>query len=178
VIERYVSIGQIAEISDELFTVADLSRLWVVAESPEQDAQEVTLGSRAEVHISALPHEHITGKLIYVADTVKPTTRTVTMRIEVENPKRKIKPEMLADMIIRRPAEKALTIPARAVLREGDRDHVFVQTAPDRFELRPVTLDADRDGQRRVMAGLKAGERIVVDGAFHLNNVRLLKELE
>jgi len=178
VIERKISVGTIAEISDELFTVADLSRVWVAAEAPEQDAHVVQVGSRVEAIIPALPRQHYVGKIVFIADTVKPETRTVTMRMEVENPQRAIKPEMLADLVINRRTEQALSVPARAVLREGDRDHVFVELAKDRFELRPVSLDADRYGRRRVWAGLKEGDRIVVEGAFHLNNVRNLKELE
>jgi cobalt-zinc-cadmium efflux system membrane fusion protein len=178
VIERKISVGQIAEISDELFTVADLSQVWVAAEAPEQDAHVIQVGSRVEVNIPALPKQRFMGKIVYIADTVKPETRTVTVRMEVDNPQRKIKPEMLADMIINRSSEKVLTIPAEAVLRDADRDHVFIEVAKDRFELRPVTLDPDRDGRRRVLAGLSVGDRIVVDGAFHLNNVRNLKELE
>jgi cobalt-zinc-cadmium efflux system membrane fusion protein len=81
-------------------------------------------------------------------------------------------------MVIKQAAESAPTIPAQAVLREADRDHVFVALGKDRFALRPVTLDADREGRRRVLEGLKTGDRIVVEGAFHLNNVRKLKELE
>jgi cobalt-zinc-cadmium efflux system membrane fusion protein len=138
----------------------------------------VERGGFAEVQIPALPKRRITGKIIYVADTVNPTTRTVMVRMEVKNPEHKIKPEMLAGMIIQRPLESALTIPAKAVVRVGDRDHVFVQTAADSFELRPVVLGVEHDGQRRVISGLAEGQRIVVEGAFHLNNERIRKELE
>ncbi|GAB6046241.1 efflux RND transporter periplasmic adaptor subunit [Methyloparacoccus murrellii] len=178
VIERHISVGQIAEISDELFTVADLSRVWVVAEAPEQDAHIVQMDSRVEVKVSALPRESFIGKIVFIADTVKPETRTVTMRMEVDNTHRKLKPEMLADMLIKRPAERVLMLPSAAVVRVNDQDHVFVAVASDRVELRPVSLGEDKEGQRRVFAGLAGGERIVVEGAFHLNNVRLLKELE
>ncbi len=178
VIERHISVGQIAEISDELFTVADLSRVWAVAEAPEQDAHMAQIGSRVEVHIPALPKEQFTGKIVFVGDTVNPETRTVTLRMEVENTHHRIKPGRLVDMVIKQAAESAPTIPAQAVLREADRDHVFVARGKDRFALRPVTLDADREGRRRVLEGLTTGDRIVVEGAFHLNNVRKLKELE
>lgn len=178
IIERHLSVGQIAEPSDELFTIADLSQVWLVAEAPEQEAHRVELGGRAEVQIPALPNQHITGKLIYVADTVNPVTRTVTVRIEVKNPHHRIKPEMLASMVIRRPAETALSVPARAVVRVGEQDHVFVQTAADHFELRPVSLGHEHEGRRRVEEGLAEGQRIVVEGAFHLNNERVRKELE
>jgi membrane fusion protein, heavy metal efflux system len=178
VIERHISVGTIAEISDELFTVADLSQVWVAAEAPEQDAHVVQVGNRVEVHIPALPQQHFIGKIVFVADTVHPETRTVTMRMQVDNPQRTIKPGMLADMLIKRSTDSVLTIPAQAVLREADKDHVFVEVDKDRFTLRPVILDADQDGRRRVLSGLTVGERIVVEGAFHLNNVRNLKELE
>jgi cobalt-zinc-cadmium efflux system membrane fusion protein len=178
VIERHISIGQIAQPADDLFTVADLSRVWVVAEAPEQKAYLVERGGRAEVQIPALPGQTLTGKVIYVADIVNPATRTVTVRMEVENPERRIKPEMLAAMVIQRPAVRTLLIPAKAVVRSGDGDYVFVKAGADRFELRAVTLGPEQDGTRPVLNGLQAGDPIVVDGAFHLNNERIRKELE
>jgi cobalt-zinc-cadmium efflux system membrane fusion protein len=178
VLERKVSIGQIAQPSDDLFTIADLSEVWVVAEAPEQQAYLVETGGQAEVQIPALPGQKITGKIIYVGDIVNPSTRTVTVRIEVKNPDRKIKPEMLATMVIHRPRITSLNIPAKAVVRTGDRDYVFVQTSQDEFVLTPVSLGPDLGGLRRVIAGLNEGQQIVVSGAFHLNNERIRKELE
>jgi cobalt-zinc-cadmium efflux system membrane fusion protein len=178
VIEREISIGQIVQPADDLFTIADLSEVWVVAEAPEQKAYLVEIGGRAEVQIPALPGQKITGKVIYVADIVNPSTRTVTVRMELENPERKIKPEMLATMVIHRPRITSLNIPAKAVVRTGDRDYVFVQASEDQFVLTPVSLGPDLGGLRRVIAGLTEGQRIVVDGAFHLNNERIRKELE
>lgn len=178
VIERQISVGQIAQPSDDLFTVADLSRVWVVAETPEREAHKLAPGRPAEVDIPALPRERITGKVIYVADIVNPATRTVTVRMEVENARRKIKPEMLAEMVIRQPEETGLAVPAQAVVRIGEIDHVFVQVAPDRFELRPVALGPEQEGRRWVAEGVSLGQPIVVEGAFHLNNERIRKELE
>jgi cobalt-zinc-cadmium efflux system membrane fusion protein len=178
VIERHISVGQIAQPADDLFTVADLSRVWVVAETPEREAYKLAPGRPAEVEIPALPKERITGKVIYVADTVNPATRTVTVRMEVENARRKIKPEMLAEMVIRQPEETGLAVPAQAVVRIGEIDHVFVQAASDRFELRPVALGPDQEGRRWVAEGLSLGQPVVVEGAFHLNNERIRKELE
>ncbi len=178
VIERKISIGQIVEPADDLFTIADLSEVWVVAEAPEQKAFLVEIGGQAEVQIPALPGQKITGRVIYVADTVNPSTRTVTVRMEVKNPERKIKPEMLATMVIHRPRVSSLNIPAKAVVRTGDHDYVFVQVTEDKFVLTPVSLGPDLGGMRRVIAGLTEGQRIVVDGAFHLNNERIRQELE
>lgn len=178
IIERKISIGQIVEPADDLFTIADLSEVWVVAEAPEQQAFLVEIGGQAEVQIPALPGQKITGRVIYVADTVNPSTRTVTVRMEVENPERKIKPEMLATMVIHRPRVSSLNIPAKAVVRAGDHDYVFVQITGDKFVLTQVSLGPDLGGIRRVIGGLTEGQRIVVDGAFHLNNERIRKELE
>jgi cobalt-zinc-cadmium efflux system membrane fusion protein len=178
VIERDVFLGQITQPTDDLYTIADLSQVWVVAEAPEQKAYLIEPNGQAEVQIPALPGQRVTGRLFYVSDIVNPTTRTVTVRMEIDNPERKIKPEMLATMIIQKPAVTELGIPAKAVVRTGDQDHVFVRTASDRFALRAVSLAPEQGGFRRVVEGLTAGESIVVDGAFHLNNERIRKELE
>ena len=178
IIDRHISVGSIAEISDELFTVADLSHVWVVADAPEREAHQVRVGTRVEVNIPALPNPRFIGKIVLIADVVNPDTRTVTMRMEVDNLQRRIKPEMLATMFIRHPSQNTLMIPAGAVLREEDKDHVFVETSADHLELREVVLDKDIDGRRKVISGLKPGEPIVVEGAFHLNNIRHLKDME
>lgn len=173
IIERHVSVGQIAQPADDLFTLADLSRLWVVAEVPEQSAYHIHLGQQSEVEIPALPGEHFRGKIIYIADLVNPTTRTVTVRMQVNNPQRRLKPAMLANMLILNKQDTELTVPATAVVRDHDRDHVFVQTSANQFMLRSVALGPDNEGQRKVIGGLDTGEKIVVEGAFHLNTHRV-----
>lgn len=178
VIRRDVTLGQVVQPADTLFTVADLSHVWVVAEVPEQDAFLVRRGEEAEVEIPALPGGPLHGPLIYVADVVNPETRTVTVRMDVENPDRSIKPAMLATMLIRREGTQHLVVPAQAVVRDNDRDHVFVQIEPRRFELRPVELAPGGGDRARVLAGLVRGEHLVTDGAFHLNNERLRTALE
>ena len=178
VIERKVTPGQVVQPADALFTVADLSHVWLVAEVPEQQADLVRKGEAAQAEIAALGGRRIEGRLIFVSDTVKPETRTVTVRMDVENADRTIKPEMLASMLIQGASQRRLVVPAAAVVREGDRDHVFVQLDPQRFQLRRVVLGQESAGFVPVLEGLKAGERIVGGGAFHLNNERKRKELE
>jgi cobalt-zinc-cadmium efflux system membrane fusion protein len=178
VIERNVTVGQVVQPSDALFTIADLSHVWLVAELPEQLAHWAHEGDEASADIAALPDEVIKGKLIYVADIVNSKTRTVTVRMDVANPRYIIKPQMLATLMIRKQGMRELVLPDSAVVRDKNRDHVFVEIRPGEFELRPVQLGI-RDGQfKRVVEGLKTGERVVVDGVFHLNNQRLRKELE
>lgn len=178
VIERKVTPGQVVQPADALFTVADLSHVWLVAEVPEQQAALVKKGEAAQAEIPALSGRRIEGRLIYVADTVNPNRRTVTVRMDVDNPERMLKPEMLASMLIQGAPQRRLLIPAAAVVREDNKDYVFVQLDAQRFQLRPLTLGQESNGQIPVQAGLKSGESIVIDGAFHLNNERKRKELE
>ena len=178
VIERNVTVGQVVQPADALFTVADLSHVWLIAELPEQQAHWARLGDEANADIAALHDENLSGKLIYVADLVNPETRTVTVRMDLPNPQRILKPHMLATLLIRKQGADYLVLPDSAVIREDNKDHVFVQIAQDKFMLRPVQLGEDEGGIRPVINGLKAGEKVVTDGGFHLNNERMRKELE
>ena len=178
VIERHITLGQVVQPTDSLYTVADLSQLWLVAEVPEQQAQWAREGDQVQAEIPALPDLEIKGNLIYVADMVDPDTRTVTVRMALANPLRLLKPQMLATLKITKPASQTLVAPDQAVVREHDQDYVFVQIAPMRFEMRAVRLGREENAGRLVLDGLKSGERIVVNGAFHLNNERLHGSLE
>jgi cobalt-zinc-cadmium efflux system membrane fusion protein len=98
--------------------------------------------------------------------------------MDVDNPDRLLKPEMLASMLIQGTPQRRLLVPAAAVVREDNKDHVFIQLDGMRFQLRPVILGQESSGYVPVQSGLKSGERIVTEGAFHLNNERKRKELE
>lgn len=182
VIERQVSQGQVAQPGDPLFTVADLSNVWVVGALPEQIARSVQTGQNVQIDVPALgltvEETPISGKIIYVGDTVSPETRTVTIRTQVDNKDLALKPQMLATMKIQGAMEKTLAIPALAVVRENDRDHVYVKKAENHYRLTPVELGAASGGLRPVLKGVSEGSQIVVEGAFHLNNERKRAELE
>jgi cobalt-zinc-cadmium efflux system membrane fusion protein len=178
VIERKITQGQVVQPADALFTVADLSHVWLVAEIPEQQAGLVKTGGISEAEITALAEHSLKGKLIFVSDTIKPDTRTVTARMDVENSDRLIKPGMLASMLIRGVSHKYVMVPMVAVVREENRDYVFVQIDAQHFQLRLVKLGPENAGVAPVLEGLLEGESIVTDGAFHLNNERRRKELE
>mgnify|MGYP000891971830 FL=1 len=177
VVERQVAPGQVVQPSDALYMVADLSQVWVTAEVPEQQAALVKSGQSVDIEVPALG-VRLTGKLIYVADTVNPETRTVTVRSAVANANRQLKPAMLATMLIQAAPVERLVVPAQAVVRDSDADNVFVEVGPQQFRLVPVRLGPDVDGRRPVLSGLKPEQRILVSGAFHLNNERKRKELE
>ncbi len=178
VVERKVAQGQVVQPADTLFVVADLSRVWVVAQVPEQQIGSVRSGQTVSMEIPALGNERRTGRLIYVGETVNPETRTVIVRTEIDNLDGRLKPAMLATMLIAGREEERVVIPGSATVREGEGDHVFVATGERQYRLTPVRLGPEHDGRRAVLSGLSGGERVVVEGAFHLNNERKRKELE
>ncbi|MHA6895859.1 efflux RND transporter periplasmic adaptor subunit [Ralstonia pseudosolanacearum] len=177
VVERKVTRGQVVQPADALFTVATLSRVWVVGQVPESAAPLVRAGQAVEIETGA-PGGRIVGKLIWVSDIVDPQTRTVTVRTEVDNPERALKPSMLATLLIESRPEQKLVVPTSAVVREDNRDYVFVQASPTDYRLVPVKLGDESNGVRPVTSGLQAGQPIVVDGGFHLNNERKRAEME
>ena len=177
VVERKVTKGQVVQPADTLFIVADLRRVWVVAQVPESQIGRVRTGQTVTIEVSGAP-QPLTGRLAWIADTVNAETRTVTVRTEVDNPDRALKPAMLATVQIAPMPVERLVLPSSAVVRENNQDHVFVRLPDGRFRLTRVQLDDESGGMRAVQAGLSAGEQIVVDGGFHLNNERKRAELE
>jgi len=178
VVERKVSQGQVAQPGDPLFTVAELGNVWVIGSMPEQVARSARVGQTVEIHVPALSKD-LSGRVVYVADTVSPETRTVLIRTQVDNEDRQLKPQMLATLRLVGPATKQLVVPTAAVVRENDLDHVYVRTAENTYRFTPVELGfATPDGLRPVLKGLSEGTPIVVEGAFHLHNERKRSELE
>ena len=178
VIERKISQGQVAQPGDPLFTIADLSKVWVVGALPEQDAAAVQMGQRVEIKVSALGQRQFKGKVVFVSDTISPETRTLMVRTEVDNADRALKPQMLATLRIIGAARQQLALPEAAVVRDNDKDYVYVQVAAGQFRLTPVELAPASNGLRPLLKGPAAGTPVVVEGAFHLNNERKRAELE
>jgi cobalt-zinc-cadmium efflux system membrane fusion protein len=178
VISRKINLGQVVQPADELFVVADLSRVLAVAEVPERQIDAIEIGQEVNIEVPALHQSAIKGKLIYVGDVVNPQTRTVTVRSEIDNHTRTLKPDMLVSMLVQSKPLPKLAIPVQSVVRENDKDHVFVQVAPNKYRLREVTLGAEYQSMVAIVNGVEEGEVVVSDGAFHVNNERKRKELE
>lgn len=178
VISRKVNLGQVVQPAEELFIVADLSHVWAVAEVPEQQIELIQEGEDVKIEIPALGGKQMTGKLIYLGDVVNPQTRTVTVRTDIENSGGSIKPDMLISMLVQSKPKPHLAVPLQAIVRENDKDHVFVQVSANKYRLREVVLGVEYDGVVAVNRGVDEGEIVVGEGAFHLNNERKRKELE
>jgi cobalt-zinc-cadmium efflux system membrane fusion protein len=172
VTERDVTVGQVVQPADQAFQIADLSNQWFAAEVPEEQSRSLALGKTVVATIPAQPGESVTGKLSFVSPIVNPETRTVQARMNLSNPKGLFKPDMLASMTFESNPEKRLTIPSTAVVREENKDHVFLQISPTDYLLREVELGVETNDRRVVVRGLTEKDKIVLNGAFHMNNQR------
>lgn len=172
VLKRDVTVGQVVQPADPAFTIADLSSVWIVANVPEEEGAVLQQGMEVNVRIPALPTEEIHGRLSYVSPIVDPNTRTIAVRMDVSNTAGILKPDQLASMTFTGKSQKQLTVPNTAVVREEDKDHVFVRIGQGRYILREVVLGAEENDRRAVASGITASDSLVLDGAFHLNNQR------
>jgi cobalt-zinc-cadmium efflux system membrane fusion protein len=172
VMDRKVTLGQVIQPADTVVEIADLSEVWLVADVPEQNAGNLAVGQLVEAQITALPGLVIRGRLSFVSATVNRETRTVMVRMDVPNPNRRLKPAMLATMELKEHTENQQVVPASAVVRDENNEYLFVQRDADTFLLREVKLGGEFGGRRVLIEGIRPGEKIVVEGAFHLNNER------
>ncbi len=171
VVEKHATLGEVAGPSDQLFTVADLRRLWIELDIFERDLRRVTTGQPVQVRTAAYPGRTYSGRIVYVADVLDPERRTVRARVEVENPDRSLKPGMFATAEIEvGSGEPVVVVPRAAVQNVEGRQVVWVPgDSPGQFRVQPVDVGpATEDGRVRILAGITAGDRVVVAGAFTL----------
>jgi membrane fusion protein, heavy metal efflux system len=171
VIMRNITRGEVVETEQKLFTVTDLSDVWVVANVPEKDVQFIRKDQKVDVILSAYPHAIFSGTITYVGDVLDPATRTMRLRVTVPNPDRLLKPEMFAMVrLYSAPSPDALTVPLAAVQSGPTGKVVFVQRAPNEFEVRPVKLGQESGEVVTVLAGVRPGEQVVAKGSFVLKS--------
>ena len=176
VIARNAFPGQKAGPDTELYAIADLSRVWVVADVFESDAASVRIGQDVAI---AMPYENgraFKARVSYIQPQVDAATRTLKVRIEAPNPAMQLKPDMFVDVEFQMASQRKLTVPADAVLDAGQRKTVFVDRGNGNLEPRQVEI-GDRLGDRiEILKGLKPGERIVTSGNFLIDSESQLKD--
>jgi cobalt-zinc-cadmium efflux system membrane fusion protein len=168
VVEKLITPGQLLQAgTTPSFTVADLSRVWVMAQIYGADVAEVDLGDTAGV-ITGIAANDFPGKVTNISALVNPDTRSVLVRVVVENPRRILKKQMYVRVLIQARRENAgRQIPDSAILRDDENlPFVYVAEAEGRFSRRHVTLGYRSGGQTDITAGLKDGDQIVVDGGI------------
>lgn len=175
VVERNLNPGQ--ELRPDqpperaLFVVSDPTRLWFVLDVAEADVGILKLGEPVALRSPLLGEEAATGRVTHIADSVDPQSRTVKVRGSVENRDRRLKAEMFVNAEVRSGAAPGLVVPAKAVYLRGDRNFVFVATAPGAFTRRPVTLGTAFNGSQVILQGIKPEDKVVVDGALLLQRI-------
>jgi Cu(I)/Ag(I) efflux system membrane fusion protein len=169
VVEKRVIEGQRVMAGDELFRIADHSRVWVVGEVAEADISAIKVGTPATVSLRSFPNEPHQGLVTFIyPEMMKPETRTVSVRIELPNEDGRMKPGMYADVAFQASTGNgAVTaVPDSAVIDSGSRQVVLVAKGDGRFEPREVKLGTRGEGYTEIKEGLKPGEEIVTSANF------------
>ncbi len=167
VLEKHVIEGQMARTGEELYRIADPTKIWIIADVPEQDVAQFEIGAPAKVTFRALPGESFDGKVSFVQPALDAATRTAKARIELDNPGSRIKYEMFADVEISSSGdEPRIVIPSSAVLDSGERQVVLVERGEGLFDPRPVKLGLRSKDLVEVQDGLAEGEKVVVSANF------------
>ncbi len=161
--------------ADILFDIADLSAVWILADVYESDLATVELGMAAEVTLPYQPGRTWRGTVAFVNPTVEPGTRTVKVRIEVANEDYALKPDMFADVVLRRELGDALFVPESAVLRPGERRIVFLDLGDGRLAPREIETGARVEGGYAVLSGLAEGDKVVTSANFLIDSESSLK---
>ena len=170
VLARMVNPGQVVSKTQELFTVADLSTVWIMASLNERDFVSVRVGTETRISTAAYAGRTWTGRVAYIDPQVDPNTRTAQARIEVVNPGEQLRFQMYVDIEFTAPGVTGLTIPESAVQSIGDRQFVFLplKDREGSFDIRAVQLGPAAGGYHPVLEGLKPGDEVVTEGSFIL----------
>ena len=177
VLEKKVVRGQSVAPGMELYTLADLSKVWAVARVYQSDLSVARPGGAAEVELAYSPGRPFRGKIVFVSPVLDPAARTAEVRVELANtPDLALKPEMIATVILRGPARQGvLAVPEQALIRSGRRVLAIVALGGGYFEPREVALGASSGGYVEVTRGLEEGEGLVVSSQFLIDSESNLK---
>lgn len=175
VIEKNVFEGMNVEPGKILFTITDLSHIWVLADIYEQDLASIHMGQKAEVFIDAYPDKAFKGTITFINYVVDPSTRTTKIRIEIDNTNFLLKPAMYAKVLINDQIGQGLALPSDALIDTGKRKIVFVEQKPGYFLPRDVQLGLKVDQYYQVLSGLSEGEKVVISSQFLLDSESRLK---
>ena len=172
VTDRQVGPGQNLQAGSTtpVYTIGDLSSVWLQADVREVDAPLIAEGQEVEVRVLALPERTYRARVTFIGASVDPVTRRVPVRAVIDNADHKLKPEMFASFsIITSAATLAPAVPEEAVVREGDTARVWVLEGAGVLALRPIRTGRSHDGMVEVLQGLSGGERVVTRGSLFID---------
>jgi len=166
VTERNAFPNQKVTADSDLYTIVDLSHVWVLADVFQTDIGAVNVGGTARVTVPSSEQGPLTARVNYIQPEVDPTTRAMKVRLDVSNPGMRLKPNMYVNVDFSVTQPERLTVPGDAVLDTGGRQVVFVDKGQGYLEPRTVTIGERVDDRVSVLSGLSAGERVVASGTF------------
>jgi RND family efflux transporter MFP subunit len=175
VVRRDVQVGAYVTPGQELYEIADIANVWVVADVYEADIGRVKAGQKAVLSLQALPGETFGGKVAYLFPAVNPASRTMQARIVVPNSKGRLRPGMYADVTIDLGVTEGISIPADALVDTGEAQYVFVALGGGRFEPRPVTVGARTADRVQILRGVHPGENVVTTANFLIDSESRLR---
>ena len=178
IIERAATAGEQVDKSKAIYTISDPAQLWAIAEVKERDIAAVKLGQDAAFTTLAFTDEKFHGKVVLIGNQVEAGSRTVEVRIAVDNADGRLKPGMFADVeIVTTILDNVLLIPDGALQTDAENQIVFVALDSNKFEKRIVKLGLEQSGRVQILSGVKAGENIVTEGSFILKSEMLKGQL-
>jgi cobalt-zinc-cadmium efflux system membrane fusion protein len=180
IVEREMTKGEVIEAGKKVLTISDLSIVWVLLNIYEKDLARVQRGSTVRIQTEAYPGEVFTGKVTYIGDVVDPQSRTLSLRVEVPNPKARLKPGMFAtaEVVTGASSKQAMMIPSSAIQKIEGKPTVFVQEKDGSFAKRELELGRQAGGRVEVKSGLNEHEQVVTEGSFTLKSELLKGEGE
>ncbi len=178
VLEKNVSEGMYVMKGEELFTVADLSPVWVEVRVFEKDAANVRVGDRVSFTSPVEPGRKFSGKVELIEPTLEEATRTFKLRVSVKNPGLKLRPGMILDATINFDYGDLLLLPRNAVLHTGDGDLVYVRAEDGTWQPRKVTVGRDFGERVEIVSGVGAGEDVAGSAVFLLDSEAQLQGIE
>ncbi len=175
VLERNVTQGQYVTADTPLYTLADLSRVWVLADLYEQDLGQVRAGARATFTADALPGRAREGRIEFVYPTVSPETRTLKVRLSLANGDGMLRPGMFGRVRVAGRGAQALVVPDEAVIDAGEHQYVFIARANGHFEPRMVWTGAEDGDRVQILKGIAEGDTVVASASFLIDSESRLK---
>ncbi|MFV2056505.1 MAG: efflux RND transporter periplasmic adaptor subunit [Thiohalomonadales bacterium] len=170
-------VGQYVTPTTQLYMLADLSKVWVYVDVYEYELPWINVGDKVDMRLTGIPGKVFNGRLGYIYPYAEAKTRTIKVRLEFDNSKRELKPDMFADVVIHASRQvNAITIPSEAIVRSGTREQVFIVRAPGKFEPREVKLGVSTDGVTQIIEGVQVGEEVVASALFLIDSESKLRE--
>ena len=168
--KRFVNVGHWAMAGEDIYDIADLSTVWVVANIYESEVQLIKTGETAEIISTSYPDEPITAKINFINPVFNADSRTMEVRIDVANTNNRLKPDMYVKIKINTFSGQWVAVPQNAVIKTGDRNIVYFEKEKGVYVPRDVQIGAEQDGYYAVTSGLKEGEIVVSSGGFLLDS--------